>query len=244
MNGVDLGDSLDSNGRGLAFGSGKTMFSSAGTASGKGMALSMGELERFRSLEASDSVLFSWDIFGSSLFSSFDLQFSSIGSVSICTQIVCGHIKRTISGTTATAVGVGGVATVCHRNLVLLINMAAPHAFRIHSCIGTTTKGTPQARFLALRPGFTPAFLEVLFLCRAPTPGRFELSRIWNGSRIAIGRRGEIQWVQKPVFVLRHDIVCETLGVLLGVRETRERGVEEYGIWVRGRGVHGVHDMG
>jgi hypothetical protein len=89
--------------------------------------------------------------------------------------------------------------------------MAAPHALRIHSCVGTTTKGTPQTRFLALRPGFTPAFLEVLFLGRAPTPGRFELGRIWNGSWIGIGRRDEIQWVQKPVFVLRHDIVCETL---------------------------------
>ena len=88
MNGVDLGDGLDANGRGgLVFGSGKTAFSSAGAGAGTGKVLVTGERERFLSLEASDSEPFSCDIFGSSDFSSFDLQFSSAESVSVCAQI-------------------------------------------------------------------------------------------------------------------------------------------------------------
>lgn len=44
MNGVDLGDSLGSNGRGgLIFGSGKVVLSSVGTGAGMGMALALGE---------------------------------------------------------------------------------------------------------------------------------------------------------------------------------------------------------
>ena len=75
---MDLGDSLGTSGRGgLAFGSGKTALSSAGAGAGAGNAFSMGERERFLSLDASDSKPFSCDIFGSSVFSSFDLQFSS-----------------------------------------------------------------------------------------------------------------------------------------------------------------------
>jgi len=78
VNGVDLGDSLDASGRGgLAFGSDGAAISSAGVGVGAGEALSMGVRERFRSLEVSDSEPFSCDIFGSSLFSSLDLQFSS-----------------------------------------------------------------------------------------------------------------------------------------------------------------------
>ena len=75
---MDLGDSLGTNGRGgLAFGSDGAMISSAGAGIGTTKALSMGERERFLSLEVSDSEPFSCDIFGSSPFSSFDLQFSS-----------------------------------------------------------------------------------------------------------------------------------------------------------------------
>ena len=78
MNGVGLGDSLDGNGRGgLAFGSGTVALSSAGEGAGTGKALVMGERERFRSLDASDSEPLSCEAFGSSAFSSFDLQFSS-----------------------------------------------------------------------------------------------------------------------------------------------------------------------
>lgn len=127
---------------------------------------------------------------------------------------------------------------------MLLIDMAAPHALRIHPGIGTTTEGAPQTRLLTLWPGFAPTFLEILFLGRAPTPGGFELSGIWNGIWVGIPRRDEIQWVQKPVFVVRHDVICETLGILLDVREICERRVEEYDIWVRGCRVHGVHYMG
>ena len=142
MNGVDFGDGLDANGRGgLAFGSGKTVFTSAGA--GTGNAFVMGERDRFRSLEASDSESFSWDVFGSSDLSSFDLQFSSVGTVSICAQTALKRMIRTISGTTPAAVGVGGVATICHGNLVLFIDMAAPHTLRIHPGISTTTEGTP-----------------------------------------------------------------------------------------------------
>lgn len=44
MKGVDLGDSLNSNGRGgLVFGSGNTVLSSAGAQSGAGRALAEGE---------------------------------------------------------------------------------------------------------------------------------------------------------------------------------------------------------
>ena len=69
---------MDANGRGgLAFGSGGGAISSAGAGVGTSKAFSMGERERFRSLEASDSEPFSCDIFSSSFFSSFDLQFSS-----------------------------------------------------------------------------------------------------------------------------------------------------------------------
>lgn len=244
MNGVDFGDSLDSNGRdGLVFGSCNTVLSSAGARLGTDMALVGGEWERFRSLEVSDSKPFSCDVFGSSDFS-FDLQFSSVGSVSTYAQTVLESIKPTVSGTAAATVGIGSVTTICHRNLVLLIDMAAPHALRVHSGIGTTTEGTPQAGFLTLWPGFAPTFLKVLFLSRTPTSGGFKLSRIWNGVWIGIPRRDEILWVQKPVFVVRQDVVCETLGKLLGIRKICERRVEEYGTWVRGCGVHGVHDMG
>ena len=126
---------------------------------------------------------------------------------------------------------------------MLLVDMAAPHALRIHPSIGTTTEGAPQTRLLTLWPGFTPAFLEVLFLGRTPTPGGFELSWVWNGIWVIVRRRNEVLWVQKPVFVVRHDGVGETLGILLGVREICERRVEEYCIWVSGCRVHGVHDM-
>ena len=227
---MDLGDSLGSSGRGgLAFGSGNTVLSSAEAEAGIGTAFAMGERERFPSLDASDSKPLSCDSFDSSVFSSFDLQFSSIGSVSICTEIT-NHVewtKRTVSGTTPATVGVGGVATICHSNFVLLIDMAAPHALCIHPGIGTTTEGAPQARLLTLWPGFASAFLKVFFLCRAPAPRRFELSRIWNSIRIGVSRRDEVLWVQKPVFVVRHNGVCETLGILLGVRKNCERRVEE-----------------
>lgn len=83
MNGVDFGDGLDSEGRGgLIFGSGKTMLSSVGAGAGTGRAPEIGEWERFRSLEASDSEPFSCDAFGSSDFSPFDRQFSSVVPVS------------------------------------------------------------------------------------------------------------------------------------------------------------------
>ena len=78
MNGVDLGDTLGASGLGgLTFGSGNTALSSVGAGAGIGKALSMGECERFLSLDASDSKPFSCDCFGSSDFSSLDLQFSS-----------------------------------------------------------------------------------------------------------------------------------------------------------------------
>jgi hypothetical protein len=78
VNGVGLGDSLDTDCRGgLVFGSGKSAFSSAGAGIGTGKTFVMGERERFRSFEASDSEPFSCDVFGSSVFSSLDLQFSS-----------------------------------------------------------------------------------------------------------------------------------------------------------------------
>jgi len=152
-------------------------------------------------------------------------------------------MKRTIPGTASTAVGVGGIAAICHRNLVLLIDVAAPHTLRIHAGIGTTTEGAPQARLLTLGPWFASALLEVLFLGRAPASGRFELSRIRNSTRVSVRRRDKVLWVQEPVFVVRHDGVCETLRILLGVREICERRVEEDCIWVGGRGVHGVHNM-
>ena len=76
---MDFGDSLDANGRGgLAFGSGKTVLSSAGAGAGTGKTFTMGEQERFMSLDTSDSKPFSCDFFGSPVFSSFDLQFSSV----------------------------------------------------------------------------------------------------------------------------------------------------------------------
>jgi len=246
VNGVDLGDSLGANGRGgLAFGSGrgKTVLSSTGAVVGTGNALVTGERERFRSLEASDSKPFSCELFGSSFFSSFDLQFSSIELVSICVQIVLESMKRTVSGTAPAAVWVGGVTTICHRNFVLLIDVAAPHTFRIHPGIGATTEGAPQARLLTLRPGLTPAFLKVLFLCRTPPPRRLKLSRIWDSIWVGVRRRGEVLWVQKPVFVVRHYIVGETLGILLSVRETCERRVEEDRIGVSRRGVHRIHNV-
>jgi len=146
VNGVDLGDSLGTSGRGgLAFGSGKTVLSSveAGAGTGSGSTSAMGERERFLSFDASDSEPFSCDVFGSSPFSSFDLQFSSIRSVSICAGVAPGCTKRTISGTAPATIGVCGVATICHSNFVFLIDMAAPHTLRIHSGIGTTTKGAP-----------------------------------------------------------------------------------------------------
>jgi len=152
-------------------------------------------------------------------------------------------MKRTISGTAPTAVGVGGIATICHRNLVLLIDVASPHTLRIHAGIGTTTEGTPQTRLLTLGPGFASPFFEVLFLGRAPASGRFELSRIRNSIRVGICRRDKVLRVQEPVFVVRHDGVCETLGILLGVREICERRVEEDCIRLGGCGVHGVHNM-
>ena len=161
----------------------------------------------------------------------------------ISARIASECIKRTVSGTTTAAVGICSVATICHCNFVLLIDMASPHTLRIHPGIGATTEGAPQARLLTLRPGFTPAFLEVLFLCRTPAPGRFELSRIWNSGRVGVRGRGEILWVKKPVFVVRHDGVCETLRILLGIREICEWRVQEDSIWVSWGRVHGVHDM-
>ena len=152
--------------------------------------------------------------------------------------------KRTISGAAAAAIRVGGVTTICHCNFVLLIDMAAPHTLCIDPGIGAATEGAPQTGLLTLWPRFAPAFLEVLFLGRTPTPWGFELSWIWNSVWVAIRRRDEILRVQKPVFVFCHDIVCETLRILLGVREICERRVEEYGIWVGGCGVHGVHNVG
>ena len=121
--------------------------------------------------------------------------------------------------------------------------MAAPHALRIHPSIGPATEGAPQTRFLTFRPGFTPAFLEVLFLCRTPAPGGFELGRIWNSVRVGVPRGNEVLWVQEPAFVFRHDVVCEALGIFLDVREICERRVEEDCIWVSRCWVHGVHDM-
>jgi len=244
VNGVDFGDSLGTSGRGgLAFGSGRTVPSSIEAGAGAGSAFVMGERERFLSFDASDSEPFSCEVFGSSLFSSFDLQFSSVGSVSICAKIALGCTKRTISGTAPATVGVCGVTTICHSNFVLLIDMAAPHALCIHPSIGTATKGAPQARFLALRPGFTPAFLKVLFLCRTPASGRFKLSRIWNSVRVGVPRRGEVLWVQEPVFVFRHDGVCKALGILLDIWKICERRVKEDRVWVNGCGVHWVHYM-
>ena len=143
---MDLGDNLGTSGRGgLAFGSGKTAFSSAeaGAGIGAGNASTMGEWERFLSLDVSDSEPFSCKVFGSSILSSFDLQFSSVGSVSIWVEIASKCTKRTIPGTAPATVGVSGVATICHSNFVLLIDMAAPHALRIHPGIGTTTEGAP-----------------------------------------------------------------------------------------------------
>jgi len=196
VNGVAFGDSLGASGRGgLVFGSGKTVLSSAEAGAGAGNAFAMGERERFLSLDVSDSEPFSCDAFDSSVLSSFDLQFSSVTSVSIRVVIALECTKRTISGTASATIGVSGVATICHCNFVLLIDMAAPHALRIYPGIGTTTEGAPQARFLTLRPGFTPAFLKVLFLCRTPAPGRFELSRIWNSVRIGVPGRDEVLWV-------------------------------------------------
>jgi len=245
VNGVDLGDSLGTSGRGgLAFGSGKTVLSSveAGAGTGSGSTSTMGERERFLSFDVSDSKPFSCDVFGSSLFSSF-LQFSSVRSVSICAGVAPGCTKRTISGTAPATIGVCGVATICHSNFVFLIDMAAPHTLRIHPGIGTTTKGAPQARFLTLGPGFTPAFLEVLFLCRTPAPRRFKLSRIWNSVRVGVPRRDEVLWVQEPVFVFRHNGVCKTLRILLDIWKICKRRVEEDRVWVSGCGVHWVHDM-
>lgn len=121
--------------------------------------------------------------------------------------------------------------------------MAAPHAFRIHPGISTAAESAPETRFLTLWPGLASTFLQVFFLGRAPTPGGFELSRIWNGMGVVIPRGDEILWVQKPVFIVRHDVICETLGILLGVRKSCERGVEKGGAWVRRCGVHGIHDV-
>jgi hypothetical protein len=153
------------------------------------------------------------------------------------------RIKRTISGATSAAVGVGSVTTIRHRNLVLLIDMTAPHTLCIDPGIGTTTECAPQTRLLTLRPGFTSTFLKVLFLSRAPTSGRFELGRVWNCIRVGVHRRNEVLWIQEPIFVFRHDGVCEALRILLSVREMCERRVKEDHIWVGGCGVHGVHNM-
>ena len=155
-----------------------------------------------------------------------------------------GEHKRTISGAASTAVGIGGVATICHCNFVLLIDMAAPHTLRIHTSVGATTESAPQARLLTLGPWFASPFLEVLFLGRAPASGRFELSRVGNSICAGVRRRNKVLWVQEPVFVVRHDGVSETLGIFLGVGEICERRVEEDCVWVCGCGVHGVHNMG
>ena len=94
MNGVGFGDSLDSNGRGgLAFGSSGAAVSSAGAGLGTGRAPVAGEWERFRSSAPSASEPFSCDAFGSSVFSSLDLQFSSTILVSVCAQVIFGSIN-------------------------------------------------------------------------------------------------------------------------------------------------------
>ena len=116
--------------------------------------------------------------------------------------------------------------------------VSAPHAFGIHACICSSAEGAAEPRFFSFGPSIWAPVLEILLLGGAPASGRLEVGGIGDGARIGVVLRGKIVCVKKPLGIVGHELVGETIWVAVRVREGVEWGMDEEDIWVGGLWIH------
>ena len=115
------------------------------------------------------------------------------------------------------------IPPIRHCNLVLLIDVAAPHALSIDTRICPPTKGASQSRLLTFRP----SLLEILLFCWAPASGRFKLRRIPDSIRFTLDGSDVVLGIEEPFGVGCHEIVSQAIFIFVSIREVVERGMDE-----------------
>jgi len=126
--------------------------------------------------------------------------------------------------------------------------MSPPHALCIDTSISSPAEGAPQSWLLAFGPSFWASFLEVLFSSRAPPTGRLKVRWIRDETSVRARDRmvdsDEIIGVQKPLWIICHQIVAQALGVLFRIGKGSKRRVYKDDIWVVDRWIHSYSHQG
>jgi hypothetical protein len=115
---------------------------------------------------------------------------------------------------------------------VLLEDMAAPHALRIHARVRPATKGAPQSGLLAVGPSLGPLLFQVFFPGGAPTTRRFKGGRVRYRVEVFTILVNVIFWVEEPVDVFSQCCISDPLRIRLLVGEGGEGVVEKHGVRV------------